>query len=89
MVQRLRKGSNIVNWRLAAPLITTVVMLAAAWGGIAQENQNESLSALLWGISTILLGVLMVEIIVAWWIDVHRKDEPKDANGSIEQRDGV
>ena len=69
-----------MNWRLAAPLATTAVMIAAAWGGISQEGQNESLSALLFGFSALLLGVLLVEIIVAWWVDIHKDDDQQGGN---------
>ena len=64
-----------MRWKIAAPLTTTAVMLLAVWGGITEEGQNEGLSALLFGVAAILLGVLLTQIVVAWWQDVHRRDE--------------
>ena len=66
-----------MNWRIAAPLVTTVAILATAWGGIATEEQNPALSAGLWLLSGLLLGVLFTQIVVMWWIDVHRDEEER------------
>ena len=58
-----------MNWRVGGPVATTVAMLAAAWAGVAVDDQDERLSALLFGLATLLLGVLITMVVVQWWRD--------------------
>lgn len=70
-----------MNWRVGGPLATAAAMLAAAWGGIAEAGQDEALSALFFGVASILLGVLLTQIIVQWWRDATSDDDGAPPDG--------
>ena len=77
-----------MRWTAIAPAITSVALLGAVVGGIRQEDSTGPLATFFFLAAALLLGVLLVEVIVAWWIDVHDTERRREITTLDDLLDG-